>query len=201
VRKTIHGLMVAALLTAPAVATATPVQYLFEMGPTYDGLISSGSASFYWDTDTHMMSELTWDLGEGRVGSVPDSTVDWSQPALSTGTLAEFTFEILTGLDTWAGGECGGGFMGCGVGFAHYDSAYPNQLDGWPFVLMGFGLASDGLAHFDFYLPDSPSQVHSGTRTLATVAPTPPTDVLEPGTVVLLGAGALGLVFRKRRRI
>jgi hypothetical protein len=200
VRKTFRNLMVVGLLAVPALANATPMQWVFDFGPSFDGQISSGTGSFYWDADTHAMSNLSWDLGEGRVGSVPDSTVDWDRPGPGGGTLAEFAFEVLTGLDTWAGAACGDGITGCIFGLVHEDDnqQYPNMLVGWPFQMMNFSLMDDGLAQYSFALPGDQNPHYIGTRTLATLAPS---AVPEPGTLALLGAAALAFAFWKRRKI
>jgi hypothetical protein len=175
---------------APAAAFAVPVNYTFNLGATTDNFSSGGTGSFFWDADTHELSNLTWDFGNGLVGGAIDAAQNWGSVVFG-GTRAEFAFEIFTGQDVHPSG-CGTG-PGCGVTFS--GSGVFGSL-----ALVEFGVGSGFVRNFNYAVSanDWPC-CHSGTLATATVSPT--SEVPEPGTVSLLIGAISALALTRRRRI
>lgn len=171
---------------APGSVFAVPVNYTFEFSP-FDTDPDGGIGSLYWDADTHSLSNLTWDFGEGRVGGIIDSSATWSRSAHG-GTVAEFTFAVLSGEDVHPS-HCGI-LVGCIVNFPLASGL--GSMDGYPYG-MQFTLFAGGSRTFSIYDGDSS---HGGTipRAASAVA------VAEPGTWALLMSGLAGLVLLRRKR-
>ena len=179
------------LSAAPITVIATPVKHAFDMGPS-DIFASGGNGSFFWDTDTSSISNLTWDFGNGRVGGVDDVRANWSQDVFG-GTLAEFTFDILAGSGVHPL-NCGGGATGCAFGFDASHGVVPGGFPG-PLGDMAFAVDNLVLAYQVrlnlFELP------HEGFFSTATATPA---AVSEPGTLSMLAAGIAALFFARRKR-
>jgi hypothetical protein len=179
----LYALLLIAL--APASALAMPVQYTFEFGAT-DIDADGGIGSLYWDTDTHSLSNLTWDFGAGRTGGILDSMASWSSHALGTsGTHAEFVFEILSGQDVFLPIPCGTS-AACSAGFG------VPLLFGWPGSSISFSLNNVGTHSYDVLVNGT---YHHGSLSNAVA-----TAVPEPTPWVLVTAGLATVALLRRRR-
>jgi MYXO-CTERM domain-containing protein len=174
------------IVLAPASAFAIPVQYTLAFGAN-DIDADGGTGSLYWDADAHSLSNLTWDFGAGRTGGVLDSMASWSHYALGTsGTQAEFVFEILTGENVFLPIACGTS-SACGAGFG------APALFGWPGSSITFSLNNVGTRSYDVEV--------NGTLHHGSVSSAVATAVSEPSPWVLVTAGLGAVVLLRRRRL
>jgi hypothetical protein len=172
-------LLITALLSLASTARAIPLN--FEV--TYDGSVAgiAGSGSFNYDADTTSFSNFMLSFGDSSA-VVP--LVNGGRAAFG-GTLGQFLFEILTGMDVHP--------VACGVVSCSFTTSPQTAL----VTSASFtrNINNNPLAGYRF-LDSAQDVVFAGSLSVR--------QVPEPATVALVGLGLLGLVLarliRSRRR-
>jgi hypothetical protein len=187
--------LLAALVLLPFTTQASPLQYQISFGANIDDP-DGGVGSFYWDSDLHSISGLTWNFGDGLTGGVDDSVGVWSQllPPSIGGTISELFFEIVMQQDVHPLG-CTSPTQGCGQGFSAYNGMYGS----YPAIDINFVDEAVGAGGLYYYLRVSANKWIAGTfttRFIGTSPPTPPVSVPEPPGIAIIVLGLIGLLLQ-----
>jgi len=176
------ALLFSLVVALPYSANAALVEYSLDFTDNTSGAIGSGS--FFWDSDTEIMTGLTWNFS-GKIGTVLDTALAstyHSYDPLAT-TYGELYYNYFTDP---------AGFLAAHYNLlSHSVGLMPSNVTG-DFGFIGFGaeqISSD--ATYIFY--DTNWIVASEGHVSA--APVP-----EPATMLLFGAGAAGLAVIGRRK-
>ena len=164
----------AASMVTPA--QAIPIDYAVQ----YSGTVgSSFTGSFTWDADTSIFTDFIWNLS-----ATPDTLManNWAAGFLG-GTTGRYLFEILTSQDLHPS-ACSSGSR-CTFNSIKVSSSLVNSVE---FRTLGAGVT-------DYFFRSGSDLLYSGTLVVSRVA----LLVSEPVTLLLMGAGLLGLAVRRRK--
>jgi hypothetical protein len=164
----------AASMVTPA--QAIPIDYTVQ----YSGTVgSSFGGSFTWDADTSIFTDFRWNLS-----ATPDTLTanNWASGLLG-GTMGGFLFEILTGEDMHPS-ACSTGSR-CTFTSIKVNSSLVNSVE---FRTLGAGVT-------DYFFRDGANVLYSGTLAVSRAV----LMVTEPFTLLLMGAGLLGLAVQRRK--
>jgi len=176
------ALLFSLVIAYPYSANAALIEYSLAFTDDTSGAIGSGS--FFWDSNTEIMTGLTWNFS-GKIGTVLDTALastyhSWDPLAATYG---ELFYRFLTDP---------AGYLA-----AHYDplsvsvGLMPYNVTG-DFGFIGFGVErGSNDATYIFY--DTNWKVAS--EGYVSAAPVP-----EPTTILLFGAGTAGLAVIGRRK-
>ncbi|MGE4403428.1 MAG: PEP-CTERM sorting domain-containing protein [Desulfobulbus sp.] len=178
------ALLISLVAALPYSANAALIEHSLEFTDNTSGAIGSGS--FFWDSDTEIMTGLTWNFS-GKIGTVLDTALastysSWDPLATTYG---ELYYRFLT--DPAAFLNTHYNPLSISVGLM------PSNVTG-DFGFIGFG-AERGNSDATYIFYDTNWNLVS--EGWVSAAPVP-----EPSTMLLFGVGSVGLaVIGRRKRI
>jgi hypothetical protein len=181
IMKMLRALLLPCVALAAAMVTpaqAIPIDYTVQ----YTGTVgSSFNGSFTWDADTSIFTDFIWNLAD-----TPDTLTanNWASGFLG-GTTGRYLFEILTGEDMHPS-ACSTGSR-CTFTSIKVTSSLVNSVE---FRTLGAGVT-------DYFFRNGSNVLYSGTLAVSRVV----LMVTEPLTLLLMGAGLLGLAVQRRKWI
>lgn len=165
-------MLVMSLAFVASNANAVPILYNTNFSATVG---PNGTGSFKFDNTTGVLSDFTWDFGDGIVGGIQDQG-----PSLVFGdTRGRWLFEILTEIDTHSGKDC---TNDCGLHVGVIGSAPASATN---IGFSGEGNTADYIFHYGLVGNPDPNHVQ-GVVTVSAV-PVPATIVLFSLGLVCIG--------------
>jgi hypothetical protein len=169
------------LLTLASASFAVPIRQDITFTPSLVNGGPAGVGSLVWDSETLLLSEVTWDFGLGRAGGISPSILGAPLQGYTWGALL---YEQMTGLDIISPPFTNFSF---GTIFGNFPSTYSGTAI--------FGTL--GLRSYEFVSWSGPTRevLATGTLTVAT------RGVPEPGTWALLVIGLAGIFLARRKAV